>query len=114
MKKTNANVVADPVVAVGDIFRHSWGYDQTNIDFYQAVRVSPHSVWLRRIGQSTKSTGRDCGETVAVKDSFMYDDEKSPIVKRWKVLSSGKVYVPMPYGSCSQWDGKPCYKSWYR
>ena len=37
-------------VEVGDIFGASWGYDQTNVDFYKVVRVSAKSVWVVRIG----------------------------------------------------------------
>jgi len=37
-----------PVPHVGDVFVESWGYDQTNKDFYQVVEVtkSGKSVWL--------------------------------------------------------------------
>jgi len=28
-------------IKVGDIFHNSWGYDQTNCDFYQLVKISP-------------------------------------------------------------------------
>ena len=44
------------VVKVGDIFRNSWGYEQTTVDFYQVVRVSAKSVWVRRIKGDTAVT----------------------------------------------------------
>lgn len=28
-------------VSVGDVFNTSWGYDQTNIEFFQVVKISP-------------------------------------------------------------------------
>jgi hypothetical protein len=36
---------------VGDVLYQSWGYDQTNIDFFEIVGVLPKSVKIRRIGE---------------------------------------------------------------
>lgn len=30
----------------GDIFVRSWGYDQTNVDFYEVVKVAAKTVTL--------------------------------------------------------------------
>lgn len=40
---------------VGDVLYSSWGYDQTNIDFYQVERLSPSgkSAYIVRIGAKT-------------------------------------------------------------
>lgn len=35
----------------GDVLYQSWGYDQTNINFYQVVEVLPKSVKIRPISQ---------------------------------------------------------------
>lgn len=39
-------------VEVGDVFESSWGYDQTNVDYYEVVGFTPSgkSVKLRKIG----------------------------------------------------------------
>ena len=37
-------------VAAGDIFYGSWGYDQTNVDYYLVVRVTPAKAELKPIG----------------------------------------------------------------
>jgi hypothetical protein len=36
-------------IKVGDIFYTSWGYEQTNTEFYQVTRATEASVWLRRV-----------------------------------------------------------------
>jgi hypothetical protein len=36
---------------VGDIFVCSWGYDQTNIDYYKVMEVKNKSVVIAGIGQ---------------------------------------------------------------
>ena len=46
-----------PSLAVGDILRESWGYDQTNIDFYEVIAVRGRYVTVREIAQSRQETG---------------------------------------------------------
>jgi hypothetical protein len=38
----------------GAIWHTSWGYDQTNVEFFQVVRELPKSVVLRRIGSEVR------------------------------------------------------------
>lgn len=54
-KQANASAQA----TVGMIFVHSWGYDQTNIDFYEvtAVSESGRQVTLRELQQIVPMTG---------------------------------------------------------
>lgn len=61
-----------PTLEIGSIFCSSWGYDQTNVDFYEVVGFTPtgKSVRLRKISQDTTETGMMCGETVACPGDF--------------------------------------------
>ena len=101
-------------VAVGDIFHFSWGYDQTNCDFFQVVEKSGRSVIIREIGSQTvdKETGNSMADyRIAVKDAFLAD--KKPL-KKLIQFSGEKPYIRMAsYGYCDKWDGQPCYCSWY-
>lgn len=45
-------------LVVGDVLESSWGYEQTNVDFYQVTRATPKTVLLRPI-----SAHREQGET---------------------------------------------------
>lgn len=36
-------------VKVGDIFEASWGYEQTNVDFFQVVRTTKTGVYVREV-----------------------------------------------------------------
>lgn len=48
---------------VGDILRASWGYDQTNIDFYEVTGlIGEHMVEIRPIAQHIAETGWLCGK----------------------------------------------------
>jgi len=97
-------------VKVGDIFYNSWGYDQTNIDWYQVVALtgSGKSVKIRPIEGKIKETGFMSGESTPVKGKF-----KGPAVTKRLGMHSGEPYLPSKYGWTSLWDGKPKYQSWY-
>ena len=43
-------------IKTGDIFYDSWGYDQTNINFYQVVGITDKSVKLREIKSHQDNT----------------------------------------------------------
>lgn len=118
---------------VGDILHHSWGYEQTNCDFYQVVHVGARSVALMKIDSATvpgSNSGGMCDMRMPVKDSFIVtgyhalskgNDKINPddptIAKLVSCLMepSGTVryYVSTPYGWCSLWDGLPKSCSWY-
>ena len=59
-------------INVGDCLVASWGYDQTNVDFFQVVRVSASSVWFRAI----------CGEAVEGSEGFM-SNRVRPVKDAW-------------------------------
>ncbi len=95
-------------LVVGDILYSSWGYDQTNIDYYQVVEVSPtkKSVKLRGINQSKFREGgsmSDYGKCSPIKDDFSSGAFSKKVQPNdWISLNS--------FSSASKWDGKP--KSW--
>lgn len=96
-------------VKPGLIFVNSWGYDQTNVDFYEVVEVKGQTVILRPIGgESVGAAGFMCDHVVARPGHFCGD----PIKKR-VYFYGGQPYVSMEFGSCCVWDGSPHYRSWY-
>jgi hypothetical protein len=52
-RKQKAKELFQMPYKVGDILHHSWGYDQTNCDFYQVVEAKKASVILKKIGAKT-------------------------------------------------------------
>lgn len=93
-------------IPIGAIVRNTWGYDQTNVDFYQVVKTSAKFVFLRRISCTVTETGFMCGDTTPVPNSFVGED----IIQK-KAESDG--YVHFPHGCGKVWDGKPERCSWY-
>lgn len=41
---------------VGDIYVAQWGYDQTNVQFYQVVRATEKTVWVQEVMQTITET----------------------------------------------------------
>lgn len=102
------------LIQVGDIFYSSWGYEQTNVDFYQVVDVSQRgTVSLKEIGAETVegSEGRDCANVRPVKDKFVNDE----IIKKRATFSGKNVYLGSGYRSMSKYDmgDRGVYCSWY-
>lgn len=57
---------------LGDILKATWGYEQTNVDYYQVVAVLGKSVEVRAIkGEVVKATGDMSGQCVPVPDQFI-------------------------------------------
>ena len=55
---------------VGDILYSSWGWEQTNIDFYQVIAIRGSAVDLRQLDQRITEDGYMCGTTVPLPDVF--------------------------------------------
>lgn len=61
---------------VGDLFRRSWGYDQTNIDWYEVVAVSGKMLTVRAIEQARVDTGDMCGRTTPQPGKYLKGEPK--------------------------------------
>ena len=100
-----------PEFEVGDIFYTSWGYEQTNVEFYQVIeKPSAHYAIIQEIAQenvpnSMESHGMSCS-VMPIKDKFI-----SEKIERRKVGRHGISFSS--YRSAFKWDGQPKYKSWY-
>lgn len=75
-------------VQIGDIFRASWGYEQTNIDYYQVISVKGLEVEVREIHQMRTQDGYLCGQCAPLIDSF-----KSDIIKKRLQVSGTTPYI---------------------
>ena len=98
----------------GDILHHSWGWEQTNCDYYQILSVTPHGATIRAIASetvdgSTVSHGM-ADMRVPVRDAFHGEPIKVRINGRNQIAASEGRFS---YGCANLWDGKPNYCSWY-
>lgn len=115
---------------VGDILYSSWGYDQTNIEFFKVVKVSEFSVWIQKLGTKVVEVTGWAHENVVPTDSSQYqvrnwdnkEDEfgnvNAYITKTYPVtrhkIQQGFAHDPENYwvklnsfSHAKLWDGKP-------
>lgn len=101
----------------GMIIYNSWGYDQTNIDFYQVTQSKEKSVILRKISSCyvSGSEGFMCANFKPIKDCFI----GQPMLKRvnLSVSYNGSIshYIAAKHGCFCEYDYSESgvYSSWY-
>jgi len=98
---------------VGDILVESWGYDQTNIDYYQVVKVNKKSVQIRAINSHYLESDHFIQDKVKpAKNSFKDEKALTKIVKGGSSNDKNDYYVKMSsYSTASLWDNRPNYQT---
>jgi hypothetical protein len=99
---------------VGDVLHYSWGYEQTNCEFYEVVEVSPSgkSVMIRRIAGAIVpgSEGYMSESLTAARGHYIGERMRKPVKPGFG--SSGDR-VPMKFGSATLWSGRPMTSTHY-
>jgi len=102
-------------VKVGDVFRSSWGYDQTNVDYYQVVAVGNKTATFCKIAQLSESDGFLQGNCVPATNQFIGKPFKKLIQKSStessayiKIYSFANAYKIEPVAVVAN---KPIYES---
>lgn len=92
-----------------DILECSWGYDQTNVDFYKVLKVKNGWATVQAIGTSEESDG-----------GFMTGMATPNLSKTGRTFrrkihnwGNGDAIGISSYSSASIWDGKPARTSHY-
>ena len=120
-----------PVVKVGDFFSSSWGYDQTNVDFYKVVGMTASGKSVKVQKWSSK-----CVESSGMGQDYVVPGDSPATYTDWSAVDHNadywvqkeqKVTRDMPvetkrirywgstasfsvdHTSASKWDGKPEY-----
>jgi hypothetical protein len=88
----------------GDFLSSSWGYDQTNVDFYQVTRVIGKMVEIRQVASKVVKSRPPQDYVEPVKNRFT----GSKMKKRVGVGDSVKV---SSHSHARKWDGKPMYQT---
>lgn len=100
--------------SIGDILYNSWGWEQTNIDFYQVIELKSRALIVREINQDRVYSHSMAGDTSPVPDAFVSDPQKINIR-----ISAGynggdpHVCLKSKHGYMGLWDGQPKYFSQY-
>lgn len=96
-------------VKVNDIFYTSWGYDQTNIDFYMVVEVLKSSVKVVSIGEDRTYTGPmqgTCVPNLSTKGTKV-------MTKRINVHNNKPSFKVSSFATAYPYNNKPmCFTEW--
>ena len=88
---------------VGDIYYSSWGYDQTNVDFYKILEVKKSSAVIVKIGNKTVLDDGPYTEVAPTPEN----ETGEPMLKRMGEYG----FTIASYASATKWDGKPKYET---
>jgi hypothetical protein len=101
-------------VKVGDIFYSSWGYDQTNVDFFEVISVSASGKTAEVVGLSKDREYRGSGSDSVVARPGSGNQEKARRVHLRLSTWGGKpswYFSVNSYSSASMWDGRPMHET---
>lgn len=110
--------LASQAFKIGDIYYDSWGWEQTNIDFYQILEVKAKSVVVKRISErycESEGLSSMAARVAPVPNNFIGEQE----VKRVKVFAKEgqkpEYYIKSKHGWISKYDRgeQGVYSSWY-
>jgi len=104
-KKQRSNTFLEKLEK-GMILVTSWGYEQTNVEFFEVIQVKGCSVYLREISSDLSETGFMSGNALPRKGEYVGE-----IIKR--VVRGGDYVKISESRSAHLWDGRAMYRSWY-
>lgn len=106
---------------IGDILESSWGYDQTNVDYYEVVGTKGKGVLIRHIkAKMIEDGGFMCGRCLPCPGKYVSELITYHIPNGNNIIrvdpcayDSGNDDSKYRHQSAWPWDGKSNYVSWY-
>lgn len=97
------------LVYEGDIFYSSWGYDQTNVEFYEVTKkISNDTLEVRELKQKTVESGNGGYQMVtAIPGQYVSPPTKVRITQNGISLKAFGISS----ANGRPWDGKPTYST---
>lgn len=97
---------------VGDVVYCSWGFEQTQVDFYRVIRVLPKQIEVAELYQKTVE-GSEMSHGMAC--DRVPDNELRPNGDKYRltVRPGGDLSKISSFQYPHKWDGLPKYRSWY-
>ncbi len=96
-------------VPIGSIFNWSWGYKQTNQNYYQLIELKGQLGTFRELAQERHETDFLQGDCKPIKDNFIGEPFKKKIQ-----FQNNEAYIKMEsFGWCNLWDGRTDYYTAY-
>lgn len=100
-----ATAIAAEMFNVGDYIVSTWGYEQTNVDFFKVVKVGNKTVKVVKVGNTvTEYTSHGMSGWVVPVDANVSGEEIA-------VRVSDHMRVRGYYAT--KWNGRPQHATWY-
>jgi hypothetical protein len=94
----------------GDIFYSSWGWEQTNIDFYQVISTTAKTVKIRKINQTRDyNASAMSGKTTAIPNDFASNE----VLLKKPYFWDNSWRLNLQHGAGCKWDGDELSYSTY-
>jgi len=94
----------------GDIFNYTWGYEQTNQDFYKIIKKSASCVWIKKLKVHEEDDG---GFMTGISTPLNEYEPNAKEERKIPYLYNNEPHLNFKYGSCEKWDGEPARTSHY-
>ena len=108
-------------VKIGDLYVASWGFEQTNLSFFQVVKISSHNAWVIEVapevkqesdvswGSRTVSFKTDGGMLAPINTATFIKNQLQGDRKSTK----NSTIKLTDYAYAHKYDGSELYNSWY-
>jgi len=99
---------------VGDVVYTSWGYDQTNVEYYQITAVLPKSVKVRQISVNSSDHGQPGGGKIQPRRyEFVGPEYACPCDQNGRFSAGPCWNKPKPQfrHTAYKWNGRAVYTS---
>lgn len=93
----------------GDILYSAWGYEQTNVDFYEVIEATAKTVVVREIEKEKIYSSDMTGDAVPVPGKYIGE----PIRRKIASWSNGKAIKINPLINAYLYENKPVAFSEY-
>ena len=105
----NIRVVSGLPITKGDYLVSTWGYDQTNVDFFYVVKIAGSFVYIVPASQQVVELGDMQGKVIPKEAKLT----ATPIRRKIKKYTGGEYVKIDSISYAKKWDGKPVYYSSY-
>jgi hypothetical protein len=96
-------------IKVGDIFVDSWGYDQTNVDFYLVTKKLKASIKIVKIGSKIVSESKGAVRVVPVPDAVI-GEEQTKVPQGGYGSDDGYIRT-YSFSHAMLWNGHPVHET---
>lgn len=100
-------------IKFNDIFFSSWGYEQTNINFFKVIKLTDKTVWFRELNQNKNHNHHYMSGTCTPSNSFKNDKIFSVRMHRAEGDELYNRNDDSLKSYLSRWNGQPCCYSSY-